>query len=75
VRRRPDAVASAAVRCVECHDLARGEATGWRGYHLWRRRSDAVPEVVFYCPVCAFREFGPIPGHEVSEDDSPAQPY
>jgi hypothetical protein len=38
--------------CIECDEVARGDATGWRAYLTDER------ELVAYCPECAEREFG-----------------
>jgi hypothetical protein len=38
---------------VECGEVERGVAPGWRAYLLTVDR-----EVVVYCPACAEREFG-----------------
>jgi hypothetical protein len=53
------------MRCQECGALADEQAWGWRAY-----RCDLVdeyevdePELVFYRPVCAAREFGPLHPH------------
>jgi len=44
--------------CVECRLVADPGWTGWRAYHIAdpERRED--PVVWFYCPQCAYREFG-----------------
>jgi hypothetical protein len=38
--------------CLECLEVARGHATGWRAY-----LTDEA-ELATYCPECAEREFG-----------------
>ena len=38
--------------CLECEDVARGQAWGWRVY------LDVDGELATYCPDCAEREFG-----------------
>jgi hypothetical protein len=43
--------------CVECGRRADQEARGWQG-HLVDLDDDGDDEVVFYCPLCATREFG-----------------
>jgi hypothetical protein len=53
------------VRCQECLREAAGNAVGWRAYPtdtLFAEDldTDEAPYVVFYCPVCAEREFGPL---------------
>jgi hypothetical protein len=47
------------VRCQECRKAADEKAEGWRAY---RDDDHGGPEplVVFYCPGCAEREFGPV---------------
>jgi hypothetical protein len=54
------------VRCQECGALADEEARGWRAYRcdLADEFGSDEPEVVYYCPECADREFGPL--HESS---------
>jgi hypothetical protein len=46
------------LECVECGELSRPKAPGWRGHRTDEPETDDVPEVVFYCPYCAIREFG-----------------
>ena len=53
------------MRCQECERVAVGEAVGWRAYRADSANDDSDPSqriaaVVFYCPVCALREFGPV---------------
>ncbi len=45
--------------CVECLAAADVEAHAWRAY-ICRDpdETDDEPQVVFYCPDCAGREFG-----------------
>jgi hypothetical protein len=44
--------------CEECACIT-GRATGWLAHLIEDRdEPDQVPYVVFYCPVCAQREFG-----------------
>ena len=43
--------------CLECGAVAAGEAKGWLAYRA-DEPGDA-PSLVFYCPECAEREFGP----------------
>ena len=48
-----------ALRCAECGRHAEPDAAGWRGYRADDPRDEgAEPELVFFCPVCAAREFG-----------------
>jgi hypothetical protein len=44
------------VICEECEVEAEGDAQGWEAY-LADLDDDGQDEVVFYCPVCAEREF------------------
>ena len=47
------------MKCEECGQAATGRAAGWEAL-LVDLDDDGQDEVVFYCPVCAEREF-----HEV----------
>jgi hypothetical protein len=47
------------MRCQECGVDADERAEGWRAYHGHEPDEGEEPFVVFYCPVCAEREFGP----------------
>ena len=38
---------------------AEGQARGWRGFRVDDSEAGDEPEVGFYCPQCAEREFGP----------------
>lgn len=49
-----------ALRCEECRALATDAAEGWRGYLAYDPREDEAPYAVFYCALCAEREFGVI---------------
>ena len=44
------------MRCEECHVEAEGDAKGWEAL-LADLDDDGQDEVVFYCPLCAQREF------------------
>ena len=50
-------VAAVELTCVECARLSDAEARGWQG-HLVAFDDDTEEGVVFFCPVCAAREFG-----------------
>lgn len=50
-------MSGAGLVCMECKESSDACARGWRGY-LVDRDDDGQDEVVFYCPVCASREFG-----------------
>jgi hypothetical protein len=43
-------------RCEECEVEAEGDAQGWEA-HLADLDDDGQDEIVFYCPICAEREF------------------
>ena len=46
-----------ALRCIECGATSR-DGRGWRGYRVEDPENPiAEPEVAFYCPACAAREF------------------
>jgi len=44
--------------CVECGRRSDPLWTGWRGYRTDDPETDSKPELGFYCPDCAAREFG-----------------
>jgi hypothetical protein len=48
------------MECVECGVTADDHAEGWRGYRTDEPDTNDSPEVAFYCPSCAEREFGPL---------------
>jgi hypothetical protein len=52
------------VECTECGAEADEHAIGWRGYRAELPEDEEpelkFPEIAFYCPVCAEREFGPL---------------
>lgn len=63
-RRRHPEVAQAApqprvqmLRCIECGNRSGLYARGWRGYRTDDPETDDRPEIGFYCPTCAAREF------------------
>jgi hypothetical protein len=45
------------MRCEECRAEATGLAEGWRGLRTDIPDEGDEPEVAFYCPECAEREF------------------
>jgi hypothetical protein len=45
--------------CEECGGEATAGAWGWRGYRIDDPEEGDVPEIGFFCPDCAEREFGP----------------
>jgi hypothetical protein len=52
--------------CQECRDFSDERAEGWRGYRIDDRDKTRPPELLFYCPRCAERAFGPF---EHAEED------
>jgi hypothetical protein len=56
--RRDDRAVAAELVCCECESDSAGCATGWRAY-LVDLDEDGEDKVVFFCPDCAAREFGP----------------
>jgi hypothetical protein len=52
-------VARAKLECVECGRQSDPKARGWQG-HLVECDDDGEDEVVFFCPLCALREFGDV---------------
>ena len=46
------------LRCVECGRTTPADARGWRAFRADDPRDDAEPELAFFCPACAEREFG-----------------
>jgi len=51
------------LRCEECGIQATAGAWGWRGYRIDDPEEGDMPEIGFFCPDCAFREFGPLLDH------------
>jgi hypothetical protein len=50
------------LRCEECGIVRRRGAVDWAVAILREDpEADATPDVVFYCPDCAAREFGLVP--------------
>jgi hypothetical protein len=46
------------VKCAECGKLSSGHWVGWGAYRTEDPEIDEPPELAFYCPQCASREFG-----------------
>jgi hypothetical protein len=45
--------------CAQCGCLSGLHAAGWRGYRVDDPEDEDVrPEIGFFCPTCASREFG-----------------
>ena len=44
--------------CAECPRVSSVTARGWKGYRTDEPETDDPPQVAFYCPACARREFG-----------------
>jgi hypothetical protein len=49
--------------CAGCPRVSSVSARGWKAYLVDYRDEDKAPELVYYCPDCARREF--------SEQDMP----
>jgi hypothetical protein len=60
-RLSPKYVLAVVLICEECGALAEEEATGWAAL-LSHELFAELPELAFYCPECAFREFGRLSG-------------
>lgn len=56
--RTSDAAVGNHAICVECGRRSDVLWTGWRGYRVDDPETDSRPELGFYCPDCAAREFG-----------------
>jgi hypothetical protein len=48
------------VECQECRRVGDDAWRGWRAYHGDVSDESPAPLLVFYCPDCAEREFGPL---------------
>ena len=48
------------IECEECGTHSSGDAYGWRGYRIDDPEDGDLPEIGFFCPECAYREFGPL---------------
>jgi hypothetical protein len=46
------------VTCVECGCSSGHRWRGWQAHRVDDPELREVPELGFYCPVCAFQEFG-----------------
>jgi hypothetical protein len=46
------------LECIECGALSEGDAFAWRGYRIDDPYEHEEPALAFYCPSCAYREFG-----------------
>jgi len=49
------------MRCAQCGKTADEKATDWRAYRVDEPGGGELPELAFYCPVCAYTEFGAWP--------------
>lgn len=47
------------VHCIECKGASGLMWRGWRAYRVDDPEADTRPELAFYCPTCAKREFDP----------------
>ena len=62
MRSKKETTHEALLRCEECGAAGRHPAVDWAVAILREDpEADATPDVVFYCPNCAAREFGFIP--------------
>jgi hypothetical protein len=50
--------ATAPIRCAECGAVCRDDARGWRAIRSGELDLDDTPELFFFCPAGAEREFG-----------------
>jgi hypothetical protein len=57
--RTSDAAVGNRAICVECGRRSDALWTRWRGYRVDDPETDSGPELGFYCPECAKREFEP----------------
>jgi hypothetical protein len=48
----------ASVRCAECGTSSGLYWHGWRAYRTDEEEMNEPPSLAFYCPICAYREFG-----------------
>jgi hypothetical protein len=46
--------------CHECQVYSDAHGFGWRGCRVDNPDENEPPELAFYCPECADREFGPL---------------
>ena len=46
------------IACVECPRVSSAFASGWKAYRIDDPELDEAPQLGFYCPTCARREFG-----------------
>jgi len=54
----PDIQAHLRFSCIECGRRVAGDAHGWLAFRVDDPDIVAAPELTFYCPACATREFG-----------------
>jgi len=45
-------------QCVECGCATDAGWKGWRAYRIDDPETAEPPNIAFYCPACALREFG-----------------
>jgi hypothetical protein len=53
-------ISNGVLRCEECGVASAGSAWAWRGYRIDDPEDGDPPEIGFFCPDCAYREFGPL---------------
>jgi hypothetical protein len=46
------------LKCVECGGTSGWRARGWKAIRCSDEEQDDPPELAFYCPLCAWAEFG-----------------
>jgi hypothetical protein len=46
------------MKCEECGVAAPSDARGWMGFRMYDPDEDEHPAIGFFCPECAWREFG-----------------
>ncbi len=61
--------------CEECGAEATPGAWGWRGYRIDDPEEGDTPEIGFFCPDCAEREFGPRADHHDWGDSSQSESF
>jgi hypothetical protein len=56
------------ILCSECGAVADQRASAWRAYRGDVPGEDLEPTLVFFCPRCAEREFGPLGREKIAAD-------
>jgi hypothetical protein len=60
----------APLECQECRRVSDEAWEGWRAYRGDVPGEDPAPILLFYCPACAEREFGPLLPRQSSSESS-----